>query len=151
MEYEEERPFYRVFLVIYLVFITGIMGISAMVIGLNGENSLLYYLLITFEWLVIMFFVMSYWKYSIEISGGDIIFGFGFMKKKIPLKDIVKTDIVNISSKGHYNYGMFSKPKEKLKIYAAFNGPALQLTVKNSIFRYIISTEHPNQLRDVLK
>lgn len=151
MKYCEERTSNRWLLIMFLLISLFAIGIGYWITALNLGYLAWYRIILTAELLIAIIVVHSFWRYQIKVIGGNLIFGFGIFRKKIELTNIARVETVNITSKRFLNYGIYFQPSKRRIIYSASNGPAIQITVKNKKYLYIISTENPNQLKDTIK
>lgn len=129
---------------------TFILSVAEWITHLNSGQLYGMRIIIILEWLGVLFFIISFWKYRVKVVGNDLVFGFGVFSQKINIDDIYQTEIVNIRSKSYYNYGIFNKKRDKKTIYSSGGGQALEITVKNRSSIFVLSSENPGQLRDII-
>lgn len=150
MRYYEEKTFSGWFFISFFVVTTIVLILGEWITHINSNQLYVYRPLFYVLWLIMLFFVITFWKYRVKIIGDKLIFGFGIFKKIIQIKDIYKIEEVNINSKRYYNYGIYRKKKEKKLIYSSGNGSALHITVRNKRNTYVLSTQNQNQLLNIL-
>ena len=150
MRYYEERTFSGWFFIIFFIVTTVVLILGEWITHINSDQLYVYRPLLYILWLVLLFFVISFWKYRVKVVGDRLIFGFGIFKKVIQIKDIYQIEVVNINSIRYYNYGIYCKKKDQKYIYSSGNGPAIHITVKNQKNTYILSTRNPEQLKNII-
>ncbi|MDP3965131.1 MAG: hypothetical protein Q8Q20_05785 [bacterium] len=150
MRYQEERTFYRGFLIVFGVFATLIVLIGYWITSLNHGYLAWAQAILIIEEIAIIAIIWTFWRYRVTISGDFIIFGYGLLKKKVSLDDIVGVDAVKLTGRKIMNFGIFRKPNLSATVYAAFAENALKLAVRNDD-NYIIASQSPRELAEIIR
>jgi len=86
----------------------------------------------------------------IKIDGNYLVFGFGVIKNKILFEDIISCEETEIKFSNYLGYGI-RLGRDCSIVYNIRSGNGIKLKIKDKKREYIISTDNPDKICEILK
>jgi hypothetical protein len=156
MRYEEEVPMPAWF---QLILLAGLAGIAFAVIapafsGLDGAGTYaVYYLTMTVALALMVFAVVTFRHLTIAVSDDEVRFGFGVLRKSIPLERIQGCEPKRYKwlTYGGWGIRFALGGRRAWSVPGVAGGVELTVAEGKRVRRYFVSSRYPERLAEALE
>jgi hypothetical protein len=93
--------------------------------------------------------LVNFWRLVFEITPTEVVFGFGFLKKRFPRQSVVYCEPYELEFSNYLGYGI-RMGLDKTVAYNTRSGPGVKLAFEGVEKPYVVSVDEPAYVCKVL-
>lgn len=146
--YKEDQKTYTVIILILIIPTLLILAVMLFPGWFGEDNSLVLNIFLAAVLILNLIILYNFYKLKIRLTNEELIFAFGWFKKKIPLKNIKSCSVQDYKFGRYGGYGIRIGWDKSIG-YVARGGKGVRINTDKR--DYFISTDNPEELYGILK